>query len=204
MRKKREPKPQPIRKVGLGLSLAALALLAASMLASYLFGRTWTPWLGKASILLAASWMGLTLLAVVMLILDFVRNPKTPLLTVFTALLFALLVGTQAQLWMEGPELPEIPFQYSFQQRVEAISPPSELQTAARELLTRVRATDEETASFDGDRRSSAVPEALARLQPEWVEVDVKKELVTLDWPERFGWALEITPRGLKYRTSGD
>jgi predicted lipid-binding transport protein (Tim44 family) len=203
MRRKREPKRQPVRKVGLGLSLATLALLAGSLTANYCFGRHWAAWMGTVSALLVLGWLGLTPLAAVMLVLDFVRNRKTVLLTTFTALVFALLATPAVQLAMKGPSLTELAFRHSFQQRVETLSSPSDLQAAAGEMLARVRETKEQKASFSEEAGRRALPEALQRLQPEWVEVDVAKDLVTLDWPARFGWALEITPRGLRYRTSG-
>ena len=66
--------------------------MAGSIAAGYFFGRSWTPWVGTLSALLTLAWLGLLPLAAVMLVLDFVRNRKTLLVVLLTALLFALLV----------------------------------------------------------------------------------------------------------------
>jgi len=205
MRKKRESKPEPPPRIGLYLALSTLLVLLASLVFGYLFGLRWASWAGTAGMLLMVVWLGLTPLAAVMLVLDVVHTKRrTAPLILRTVVLLMLLIATPLQLPMEGPELQDIAFQHGFQRRVESMVTPQELQTTAAELLLQHRDANEQVASFRDETGLKALPEPIRRLQPESVVVDVPKELVSLSWPTRFGWALDVSRQGLRYYGSAD
>ena len=205
MRKKRESRPESPPRVGLYLTLSTLLVLLASLIFGYLFGFRWAAWAGTAGMLLTVVWLGLTPLAAVMLVLDVVHAKRRSALHLLrTVVLLIPLIAAPLQLPMKGPELQDIAFQYGFQRRVESMVTPQELQTTAAGLLSQHREANEKVASFRDETGLKALPEPIRKLQPESVVVDVPKELVSISWPDRFGWALDISPQGLRYYSSAD